>query len=555
MQTAPIRPAAALALALCAALAAPARAQQDVIEHRVVPGDTLEALSVHYLATPRLWPRLQAINHVADPRRLMPGTVLRIPASLLPAAQASAVFVSGQAQVLLPGAGQARPLQPGDDLPEGARLQVANDGFVSVRLVDGTIIRVKADADLQLQQLRRQGRAGSARSVLQLGRGSVESTVAPSEGGARHFEIRTPAASTSVRGTRFGVALTGAGQTLATVTEGEVAVQAAAPAPTLLPAGQGMQVQADGRSGAPRPLLAAPDLSALPATVGDADFVRLPLPAQAGAVAWQVELARDADFTQIVRSATVQGPQALLASVDDGSYHLAVRAVDAEQLPGLPAQRRLTVKAHPLPPLYQSPAPQAVLERGTGQLVCTPVVGSVRYRIQVAAGADFAAPLLDQVSDGDCQASVSALAPGRYQWRAASIRSAQGQDDQGPFTPPQAFTLAERPAAPDLQALALDHQDAQTQLHWSGQSGQHYRLQLAAAADFAAILADDTLAEPRWTAPQLPLGRYYVRLQVSDDASGLVSDFSTPRQLRLGTGLQTGDGQPVNASDGSPWAR
>lgn len=71
-----------LALALCAALAhGGALAQPLDIEHQVQRGDTLEALSTHYLGTPRLWPQLQRHNQVANPRHLQPGSVLHIPCS------------------------------------------------------------------------------------------------------------------------------------------------------------------------------------------------------------------------------------------------------------------------------------------------------------------------------------------------------------------------------------------------------------------------------------------------------------------------------------------
>src|SRR2546427_6975073 len=64
--------------------------------------------------------------------------------------------------------------------------------------------------------MRRKGRAGSLQSVLDLREGGVEASVPPEPGNAqRRFEIRTPAASTSVRGTRFLVQADAAGSTAA----------------------------------------------------------------------------------------------------------------------------------------------------------------------------------------------------------------------------------------------------------------------------------------------------------------------------------------------------
>ena len=60
--------------------------------------------------------------------------------------------------------------------------------------------------------------------------------------------------------------------------------------------------------------------------------------------------------------------------------------------------------------------------------------------------------------------------------------------------------------------------------------------------------------KPTWTASNLAAGEYLVRIQVLD-ASGLESDFSTPRKIRVGTGIRTGAGLPVSTSSGTPVGR
>lgn len=542
-----------------AAMLGGAYASPQDIEHLVQPGDTLEALSVHYLDSARMWPRLQAYNHVANPRRLRPGSVLRIPSLLLPAGSAEVDFVQGQANTTALTGSSAAPLQAGQALREGASIQVAPDSFVTVRLADGTLIRVQADTDLQLQQLRRRGRAGDAQSVLELRRGSVESAVPPSRDGARRFQVRTPKATTSVRGTRFVVALGADERLLAAVTEGSLAVvprhSGSSNAATLLDAGQGVVVAADGQMGISRTLLPAPELSGLPDSLHDADFLNLTLMPVAAAVAYQVQVARDADFIQTVRSGIFGTPQVRLPALDDGSYHLQVRALDEVGLPGRVAQRSITIKAHPVAPLYQAPVPGGTVSRTRGELLCTPVAGVARYRIQVAADAGFAAPLIDETHAQQCTARVAQLAPGSYYWRAASVRELPGgASDQGPYAPGQAFTVANNPGAPSAADLQSNGDGAALQLRWPGEPGQSFRLQLAATEDFAAPLVDERLSEPTWTAAGLAPGAYFVRIQTRDP-SGLESDFSTPRLLRVRAAVQTQSGEPVTSSDGQPLSR
>lgn len=544
--------------ALLLALAGPAVAQPaGAIEHTVRPGDTLQALATHYLGDARLWPGLQQENHVADPRRLRPGSRLRIPLHLLPAGHAEVAFTQGDVRVQLPGGPPQAP-QPGQPLPEGARLQAGADSFVTVRLADGTLVRVQADSQVQLEQLRRRGRAGDAQSVLQLERGSVEPSVPPQPPhGQRHFEIRTPSASTAVRGTRFVVELAPDGRTLAAVTEGALAV-----APGRADAGAGVQVVARGHGvvvsaagtvGAPAPLLPAPALDALPATLEDANFLTLALAPVPGAVAYQVQVARDAQFAAIVRSVTAPGPQLRLPAVADGDYYVAARAVDAAGLSGHRAQRAIRVKAHPVAPLAQAPLDGATLARGQGALACTPVQGAARYRIQVAGAAGFAAPLLDETARGQCVLALAALPAGGYQWRVASVRElAGGALDQGPFGPAQTFAVAEQPPALGAQAIAASDNGGRVSLSWPGGPGQRFRLQLAAdERGFEQPLVDEELAEPAWTAPALAPGSYLVRIR-THDASGLESAFSTPRQIVLPPAVRSGTGLPITSADGRP---
>lgn len=538
-------------------------AQTDEIPHTVRAGDTLEGLANAYLDNPRQWPLLQQRNKVANPRRLQPGSTVWIPVRLQPKASAQVEFVQGSATAQPGAQSPAQPVAQGTHLDEGTRLQVGPDSFVAVRLADGTVVRVQAQSDLQLRQLRRRGRTGSVQSVLEMRAGSVESSVTPSADALRRFEIRTPRAVTSVRGTEFGVALAASGQATASVLEGSVAVQsraenAAQPAPdtTLLARGQGLSVAPDGTLGAPRNLLAPPDLSTVPAQLHDLGLLAINVPATPGATAFVAQVARDAAMTQVLRSGRFADGQLRWAALEDGSYHLAVRAVDEAGIAGLPATRPIAIKTRPVPPLYQQPAPGAVLPRVTGALRCTEVPGARWYRIQVAASADFATPLLDESRLDPCQLVLATLPVGNYFWRAATIAQlAGGAQDQGPFAPAQPFSVAQQPAALDLSAMRAQDGDTIVQLHWPAQAGQRFRVQLAQDLEFAKVLQDIQIDEPRWTsASDLPAGTYFIRIQVLDP-SGLQSEFSPPRSIRVGTGLNTSTGLPLSTTGGEPVRR
>ena len=57
----------------------PPRSPDDLL-HQVMPGDTLFGLAATFLKPSVDWRRLQRVNHLADPRRLKPGSTLRLPA-------------------------------------------------------------------------------------------------------------------------------------------------------------------------------------------------------------------------------------------------------------------------------------------------------------------------------------------------------------------------------------------------------------------------------------------------------------------------------------------
>lgn len=544
--------------------------QGDEIPHVVQPGDTLEGLAHSYLAAPQLWPRLQARNKVKDPRHLQPGSVVWIPVGLQPAESAKVEFVNGEVKVhpsdekgaADPAAAATAPAA-GTTLAEGTRVEVGPDGFVAVRLADGSIVRVGARSEVQLRQLRRRGRAGSVQSVLEVQRGGVESTVAPSADPLRRFEVRTPRAVTSVRGTRFDVALGEGGQTTAAVLQGAVAVQSRAadiralsrtPGAMLQP-GQGVAIQADGTVGSPRRLLPAPDLQAVPKVVHEPGLLALNVPPQEGASAYQALVARDAQMTQVLRSGTFANGQLRWKALDDGQYFISVRSVDAAGIAGMPATQPLTVKTQPVPPLYQQPASGGVISSTGGQLLCTQVPGARWYRIQVANAADFAHPLIDENRLETCTLPVASMPVGDYFWRAASVRElAGGAIDQGPFAPPQSFKLVQQPPALSAQAMQANDGGTTVSLRWPGQAGQRYRLQLAQELGFERPVLDTTLDEPHWTATDLSAGSYFLRVQVLDP-SGLQGDFSPPRTIRVGTGFSTSWGLPVSDSSGEPVRR
>lgn len=533
-----------------------------VIQHKVHVGDTLEHLALRYLGDATLWPALQSHNGVASPYRLKPGSILEIPRQLMRTATASVDYVHGNARVQR--SGTATSATRGMALQEGDRLELTPNAFVAVKLADGSTVHAQSASQVELSQLRRRGRAGSLQSVLEVKSGGVEIQVPGKPDPQRQLEIITPVAATSVRGTVFDVQLAAEGHTTAAVLQGHVAVQALAdvdrPSPSaLLRKHTGIAVSAQGQAGTVSPLLPAPAPQDLPTLNEDAQWLNLPMPAWEQAKGWRVRVSQDAQGNHVLRSGQFTGPLARFAAVDDGNYFLHVRAIDALGISGIPATAPLRVKAHPVPPLVQTPAPAGVLAQGEAQLQCTPVDGVVQYLHQVIAvssmestapAAAFAQPLLHSQSQTECRMDLASLPAGNYAWRAASVRMVQGQEDQGPFAVAHAFRIVPRPKPPALDDLKVQTQAGLSTIHWPAEEGQRFRLQAFASTDSSGQPALDTvLTEPRWTAAGLPAGTWHVRIQVQDP-SGLNSAFSPLRSVQVLSLVRDGSGAPVSSGTG-----
>jgi len=346
--------AAALVVAMAAAhVPVHAAAPGPFLLHRVVQGDTLASIGARYLRVPGQWRELQALNQIGDPTRLEAGRLIRVPRRLLrPAGMATAQveFAQGRTTHQIP-ADSASALQTGDAVSEGARLQVPRDGYLRLRLADGSVVRVLADSDVELRRLRAKRPGMPSQSVIGMHKGRVEADVAP-QPRSRMFEVQAPGAVASVRGTRFDVAVGSDARVSTAVTEGVVRLQPRGgrgrPAAADVTAGQGAVIDGRGRMSPPHALPAAPDLSQLPSEFGDAGPMTLQLAPLSRSGGYQVRIARGDALREVVRNGVFQTARVQFDALEDGDYTLGVRLLDADGLAGAESHRTLRVRTRPV---------------------------------------------------------------------------------------------------------------------------------------------------------------------------------------------------------------
>lgn len=307
------------------ALAGPLGAQGEDFLYEVEAGDTLGDLAVLYTGAWSGWSRLQEINQVADPYALPIGKVLRIPLSMIPRQAASAGISHVSGTVLADG----RPLRPGDSVHAGQQLLSVQGGSATMVLEDQSLLTLEPGASVHVEHMQTFTGSGLTDTILRIPAGSLESSVAPANTGVGRFEVRTPATVTGVRGTRLRVHTDPAGSRHE-VLQGRAAVQGEG-AENLVRPGQGAAHDVSGKLLGLRDLLPAPLLSE-PVRSGSGwllEFAAVPQ-----AVAYRIQVARDAAGSQRETSRLVTEPRAQVYARGAGARHVFVRAIDSLGIEG-----------------------------------------------------------------------------------------------------------------------------------------------------------------------------------------------------------------------------
>lgn len=516
--------------------------------YTITKGDTLIGLSERLLNSPRDWPQVARHNRLPNPHYIVPGATLRVPLSLLKSSLAVATVTQVQGDVKsAPSAGAAPSvLALGATLAEGARVTTGKDGYVTLKLQDGSTVRVQTDTQVQVERQRTYPDVGILESVINVIAGRLTSLVQkfrPEENSQTRHAVKTPLANLAVRGTEFRVTMDPqARETRGEVLSGAVAVDAGAPAGSRrVAAGFGSVVDAKGTVSDPVALLAAPNVSLL-AKLQERTLLRFPLPAVAGARGYRALLASDETFNRVVAEVESAGSELRMADIADGAYFLRVRAVDGRGLEGLEATHAFTLKARPEPPLVSVPPLKGKL-RATGvAFQWTENPDAASYHLQLARDKSFASMIHENKAIKGPGATVESLAPGEYFWRVASLRR---DGDRGPYGDISSFTLFPPPAQPEPPDIAADG----IRFRWAGEPGQKYLIELANEIKFAKPVLSRTLDKPEFEMSRPVPGIYFVRIRATDP-DGFVGPYSTPQRFSVASCLTDSEGRCVSTTHG-----
>lgn len=417
---------------------------KQVWGYKVKPGDRLIDIAKSFQKTPDEWKKLQQNNVVPDPKKLLPGTQLKIPVADLRQGNpnAEAVLVHGEVQ-RLDKAGQAiGNLESGDVLKMGDTVQTGARSTVTIRFADDSRMLVTEKSKITLTSLVNYGKTGMADTKVQVFQGGTESRVSPQKGPVARYEINTPAVNLAVRGTGFRIQVDEAnGATRTEVEEGLVAGEANG-SQAMIAKGFGIIAEPGKPLGQPVKLLSAPVLLATSSRV-ERMPTRFEWQAVEGAQKYRLQLL-----------ATVQGSDAIIFDevlhntkvqwddLSDGSYVLRVRGVDAAGLEGGNAIKAFKLWAHPEPPDLSLPTNEQQSDDKKVFFRWESAPDAHEYLFQLADDAEFTrvVALVPQISS-ETRGVLLTLPPGQYFWRVASVTSTGGV---GPYS--DAFTFLQKSA-------------------------------------------------------------------------------------------------------------
>jgi hypothetical protein len=495
------------------------------------PGDTLWDLTEKYAKSLGYVEAIRKHNGVEKPTRMKPGTQLRIPVRWLKVQPVSATVavVAGEAWIIRAGATDKIRLGGSEQLSLGDVIETGADGNVVVEFADESKLVIRGDTRVGMDRLSAYGDTGMVDSGVRLQRGRANIRVTPTKGPGTRFQIRTPAAVSTVRGTRFRVAVEADGSTTRTeVTAGVVDVSADERM-RRIPERFGVIASQGESLGRPVKLLPRADVSAIPAVIERVpvklDWTDIP-----GAETYRVQVSESSDFEALLVDRTTTTSAVAFDVAVDGEYVLRLRGIDADSLEGLDVDHRFTLNAYPVPPITIKPQLEETVRIAQPEFQWTEPQNVDSYIFQLAGDAGFTDLIVDTETSGTTFTPVALLEEGTYFWHLA-VKDKSGET--GPFSDVASFTYAKPQPAADMSETPPTVSDNELVLRWSeGLKGSTYHIQVARGKSFDRLIIDEVVSEPSFVVSKPKGGRYSVRI-ATIELDGFEGAFSDPQTFNI----------------------
>ena len=495
--------------------------------YTVAEGDNLWDLSEKHLDSQLRFEQVRRLNNVKFPKRMRPGTRLRIPLEWIRSNPVPARIdaIRGRVELTRADGTQAADVSTGSTIHLGDSLKTGEDSSAAVVFADGSVLTLHSASEMRFDHLSAHGETGMVDSRLHLIDGRIDTRVKPAVGPGSRFEIQTPSAVSAVRGTEYRAAITAGGESSnIEVLHGKVKVTGA-DRPRLVNTGFGTQIAKGKAPTRPRRLLPAPKLDPVPERIR---HLNLPLTWQAikKAAGYRVEIAAEKTIDTLVWEQVVPHARIALPDLPDGAYLIRVRGVDALGLEGINTVKPLLIDTHPQPPVSLTPQEGKTLRGVTAELQWTVSADADKYLLEIAADKAFEQVLLRQPDLKSTRFRTDGISePGTYYWRVTSI-AADGE--LGPTGGVRVWNLK---PLPEKVEPAVESEDDRLIASWPRVTpDQSYQVQLAHDRGFEDLEIDETTSEPTIGFTRPSRGVRYLRVR-SIEPDGYQGPWGTVQRI------------------------
>lgn len=475
--------------------------------YTVRPNDSASSIGNKYLINPYRIDEVLKYNQIDNVQALTAGTVLKVPMQMLKFGPARVQVVSVQGQVEFLRNNQIQSLTTAHTIRLGDKILTKDNGSAMLRFADKSELLLGSNSELVFDVLTRWGRTGMVDSKMRLLKGSAEGRVEKLQGPGAHFEVHTPSAVATVRGTEFRVRIDrdNVSVTYNEVSEGKVKVDNQV-SDLLIPQGFGVVSEAGKAADEAIELLEAPDfeqaLDLYPAKPVTIAWSKNPQ-----AQAYRVELFADNQYKQQLKTYLVKSTSINFNQVESGSYAVRVRAVDANGLEGLDAKHEFQLNQAPMAPHGLS-AQETNLVGQELQLNWLPLENAENYEVEVARDEDFSDVFVVEPAVENSKTITADRLPGKYFWRVRG----ENKFGKGYYSEVATF-ISELPKIPSLNAVSdvLDSESAKITWEKVGLASG-YQWQLATDDRFDNIIDSKTTSQTQLELENLAPGTYYFRV-------------------------------------------
>lgn len=318
-------------------------AAEEYWEYTFRPGDSLWNIAERYTTSANNWTELLRINNIerTTDRTILPGTRIVIPISILKLQPTPAlvIAVSGAAYLVRADGAQA-VITVGTELFSGDRVITGDRQSLRMQFADKSELQVLPNSEVVLDKLSHFQQTGMVDTRIRLNSGRVRTWVIEQKPG-NHYEIKTPAAVTAVRGTDFRLSSDAGRISRTEVTEGVVAVSAG-DAEKEVNDGFGIVAELGKPLPDPVKLLEAPAIS--DNLSPDQGTLRVAWTDLEAAVFYRYQLATDEKFDQILINGRTEDSEVRLDELSPGQYYLRIRGIDQYGLEGFDSVSRYVIQ-------------------------------------------------------------------------------------------------------------------------------------------------------------------------------------------------------------------